>query len=62
MESTKFVSQTWKTVHVFPITKTFNKAVYVIAAPLRPRVIEQAGIYGFTHSLENGNELIINFN
>lgn len=62
MESKLFISSTWKNVNVFPVTKTIEKAVYVISAPLRDRVKENARLFGFG-VLENtgSNELVINF-
>ena len=62
MESTKFISSTWHAVRVFPITKTLDKAVFVVAPALHGRIIERADLYGYSYSLEADNQLVINFN
>lgn len=62
MESQNFISSAWKNIRVMPMTKTLDKAVFVISPVLQKRVEDLAKVFGYSYSLELDNQLVVNFN
>lgn len=62
MESSNFISSTWHNVKVFPVTKTLDKVVYVVAEALRPRIVERAELAGYLPIIGVNGEVIVYFN
>lgn len=62
MESSSFISSTWHNVKVFPVTKTFSKAVYVVTEALQARIIERAELAGHLPVKGDNGEVTVYFN